>query len=142
MPIEVGTGGRTKYNRSRLGIPKTHSLDAACAGVSTPGIFLNTQQKALTIKAVGRGRYQRTTLNKYGFPRGYLKRQKCVNGIKTGDIVKANILTGKDAGLHIGPVVIRHSSNRFYIKLGNGERADGHRKYFILVDRSAGYEVI
>ncbi len=32
LPVEQGTGGRTKYNRTRLGLPKTHSLDAACAG--------------------------------------------------------------------------------------------------------------
>ena len=32
LPIEVSTGGRTKYNRTRLGLPKTHWLDAACVG--------------------------------------------------------------------------------------------------------------
>ena len=141
LPVEVGTGGRTKYNRSRLSIPKTHALDAACTGASTPVVLLSTQQKVLTIKAVGRGRYQRTTLNKYGFPRGYLKRQKCVNGIKTGDIVKANILTGKHSGSYIGPVVIRHNGGQFYIKLEDGTRPGGHCKYFTLVERSAGYEV-
>lgn len=141
LPVEVGTGGRTKYNRSRLGIPKTHSLDAACTGASTPDILLNTQQKAMTIKAVGRGKYQRTLPDKYGFPRGYLKRQKCVGGIKTGDIVKANILTGKHAGSYIGPVVIRHKG-QFCLKLKDGRKVEGHRKYFTLIDRSAGYEML
>lgn len=142
LPVEVGTGGRTKYNRSRLNIPKTHALDAACVGASIPDVLLNTWQEALTIKAVGRGKYQRTLPNSYGFPRAYLKRQKCVNGIKTGDIVRANILTGKDVGLYIGPVVIRHNGGQFYIKLEDGKRASGHRKYFTLVERSAGYEII
>ena len=32
LPIEVSTGGKTKYNRTRLGLPKTHWLDAACVG--------------------------------------------------------------------------------------------------------------
>ena len=32
MPIEVGSGGRTKFNRRRLGLPKDHWVDAACVG--------------------------------------------------------------------------------------------------------------
>src|SRR5262249_58916079 len=36
LPVETGTGGRTKWNRTRWGLPKTHWLDAVCVGVSTP----------------------------------------------------------------------------------------------------------
>ncbi len=32
LPVSVGTGGRTKWNRSRFGIPKTHAHDALCVG--------------------------------------------------------------------------------------------------------------
>ncbi|WP_017661710.1 RRXRR domain-containing protein, partial [Baaleninema simplex] len=32
LPVEVGTGGQTKFNRTRLGLPKTHGFDAACVG--------------------------------------------------------------------------------------------------------------
>jgi 5-methylcytosine-specific restriction endonuclease McrA len=32
LPVEVGTGGRTKCNRTQRGLPKTHWLDAACVG--------------------------------------------------------------------------------------------------------------
>ncbi|MDR4125499.1 RNA-guided endonuclease IscB, partial [Yanghanlia caeni] len=32
LPVELASGGRTKYNRSQLGVPKTHALDAACVG--------------------------------------------------------------------------------------------------------------
>src|SRR5262249_46458060 len=39
LPIEVGTGGRTKYNRTRQGLEKTHWLDAACVGASTPPLL-------------------------------------------------------------------------------------------------------
>ncbi len=28
LPVETGTGGMTKWNRNRRGIPKTHWLDA------------------------------------------------------------------------------------------------------------------
>ncbi|WP_307720806.1 RNA-guided endonuclease IscB [Pseudoduganella lutea] len=33
LPVETGTGGRTKWNRTRFGIVKTHALDAACVGI-------------------------------------------------------------------------------------------------------------
>ncbi|MEQ9487443.1 MAG: RNA-guided endonuclease IscB, partial [Alphaproteobacteria bacterium] len=36
LPVEVGTGGRTKYNRTIRGLDKTHYWDAACVGASTP----------------------------------------------------------------------------------------------------------
>ncbi|WP_240312645.1 RNA-guided endonuclease IscB [Vreelandella aquamarina] len=58
LPVAVGTGGRTKYNRQRLGIPKTHALDAACVGAFDA--LHAWQVPTLTIKAMGRGSYQRT----------------------------------------------------------------------------------
>ena len=36
LPVECGSGGRTKFNRTTRGLPKTHWLDAACVGASTP----------------------------------------------------------------------------------------------------------
>jgi len=36
LPVEVGTGGRTKWNRTQRGLPTSHWLDAACVGASTP----------------------------------------------------------------------------------------------------------
>jgi len=32
LPVESSSSGRTKFNRTRLGIPKRHALDAACVG--------------------------------------------------------------------------------------------------------------
>ena len=32
LPVKTGTGGRTKYHRTRLGIAKSHWGDAACVG--------------------------------------------------------------------------------------------------------------
>jgi hypothetical protein len=32
LTISTGSGGRTKFNRKRFSIPKTHALDAVCAG--------------------------------------------------------------------------------------------------------------
>ena len=68
LPIEGASGGRTKFNRWRLDIPKDHCLDAARVGaVDTIDRW---KQPVLSIKATGRGSYQRTRLDKYGFPRG------------------------------------------------------------------------
>src|SRR5258708_4023150 len=36
LPVECGTGGRTKFNRVTRGLEKTHWSDAACVGASTP----------------------------------------------------------------------------------------------------------
>ena len=72
LPLELASGGRTKLNRSRLDIPKTHALDAACVGEFSS--IQDWQQPTLRIKCTGRGSYQRTRLDKYGSPRGYLMR--------------------------------------------------------------------
>jgi 5-methylcytosine-specific restriction endonuclease McrA len=109
LPVEVATGGKTKFNRARFSIPKTHALDAASSG-NMPQL-LRWNMPVLAIKAVGRGSYQRTRLDKYGFPRGYLTRQKKAKGFQTGDIVRASIAKGKKAGVHIGRVAVRASGS-------------------------------
>jgi hypothetical protein len=40
LPVELDSGGLTKYNRQQYGITKSHWTDAACVGQSTP-ITLN-----------------------------------------------------------------------------------------------------
>ncbi|MBU2739741.1 RNA-guided endonuclease IscB [Acidithiobacillus concretivorus] len=109
LDVEVGTGGRTKWNRKRIHVPKAHCLDAACVG-HVDGME-NWQQPVLSIKATGRGSYQRTRLTKHGFPRGYLMRSKSVFGFQTGDRVKAVVTTGKKAGTYLGRVAIRASGS-------------------------------
>jgi 5-methylcytosine-specific restriction endonuclease McrA len=54
LPVEVSTGGKTKFNRTRLIIPKTHALDAACTG-TTPALQ-GWKISVLAIKAFGRER--------------------------------------------------------------------------------------
>ena len=76
LPVELASGGRTKYNRSQLGVPKTHALDAACVG--SVDAIQTWRRPTLQVKCTGRGSYQRTRLDKYGFPRGYLLRSKAV----------------------------------------------------------------
>ncbi len=38
LPVECGSGGRTKHNRTVRGLPKTHWLDAACMATPVRGI--------------------------------------------------------------------------------------------------------
>ena len=65
LPVEVGTGGRTKYNRSVRGLPKTHWLDAACVGASTPEVLKVEKMRPLIIIATGRGCRQMCGTNKH-----------------------------------------------------------------------------
>jgi 5-methylcytosine-specific restriction endonuclease McrA len=109
IPIACFTGGRTKFNRFRLGIPKTHALDAACVGEVSQ--LTNWKIPILQIKATGRGSYQRSRVTKYGFPRGYLPRAKTVYGFRTGDLVKATVPFGKKVGTYTGRVAVRSSGS-------------------------------
>lgn len=110
LPVETGSGGRTKWNRHRLSIPKSHALDAVCAGnMDFVAEIVDWQQPTLFITASGRGAYQRTRLTGAGFPRGYLMRKKMIFGFQTGDMVKAQVPAGKKMGVHAGRVAIRES---------------------------------
>lgn len=136
LPVETASSGRTKYNRNRFGVPKAHSLDAACVG--QVGDLRYWQQSALAIKAMGRGSYQRTRLNKYGFPRGYLMRQKSAFGFQTGDLVKAIVTGGKKAGVYVGRTAIR-ASGSFNIQTGCGLVQGIHYRFCSLLQRADGY---
>src|SRR5262249_24590818 len=67
LPIEVGTGGHTKYNRTRLGWPKSHWRDAAAVGASTPDRLDARVHSVLLIAAKGHGSRQMCRTDKYGF---------------------------------------------------------------------------
>ena len=108
LPISAWSGGRTRWNRARFRIGKTHALDALCVG-NIAGVDAGTLH-TLSISATGRGQYRRTLFDKYGFPRGYLMRQKRVHGIQTGDIVLATVPAPyKAQGTHKGRVAVRKS---------------------------------
>ncbi|HSG61619.1 MAG TPA: RNA-guided endonuclease IscB [Pseudomonadales bacterium] len=105
LPVEFGSGGRTKFNRIRQGYPKAHWIDAACVGESGASVYVPLSLKPLSINAVGRGGRQATRVNKYGFPIAKAKdKRKRANGFATGDVVRIDIPKGKWAGTHIGRV--------------------------------------
>jgi 5-methylcytosine-specific restriction endonuclease McrA len=118
LPVETGSGGLTKFNRSQQMLQKTHWLDAACVGKSTP--ILNIKGiKPLLITANGHGSRQSCRTDKFGFPSRHVPREKIHFGFQTGDIVRAVVTTGKKIGNYVGKVAIR-SSGSFNISTKNG----------------------
>ena len=107
LPLETASGGLTKFNRTRLGLPKTHWLDAACVGRSTPEHLLVESRAALQVKARGHGKRQRCGVNRYGFPIRHAPRVKRFFAFQTGDLVLAVVPRGKYAGAHVGGVAVR-----------------------------------
>jgi 5-methylcytosine-specific restriction endonuclease McrA len=132
LPVEVSTGGKTKFNRNRFNVPKTHALDAVCTG-NTPGLT-DWNLLAVNIKACGRGSYKRTNTDASGFPRAYLTRQKKAFGFQTGDIVSAIVPKGKRAGKYFGRVSVRARGS---FKIGNVN--DISHKHCRVIQRTDGY---
>jgi len=149
LPIEVGTGGRTKYNRQKKKLPKTHWLDAVCVGASTPenltvegmfatlsGYFVN--RHPLSIVATGHGSRQMSRMDRFGFPRTTAKRFKRVHRFQTGDMVKSVVPIGKKTGTYVGCIAVR-TSGSFNIKTETGTIQGISHRYCYLLQRADGY---
>ncbi|MDA8344880.1 MAG: hypothetical protein M0Z66_05280 [Thermaerobacter sp.] len=134
VPIEAGSGGPTKFNRTRLGLPKEHWLDASCVGTSTPDGLRIEGGPILRVKATGHGKRQRCGTDKYGFPIRHAPRQRRFFGFQTGDLVRAVVPYGKHAVVHVGRVEIRFRP-QFVLK-----GFDVHPKHLSLLQRADGYE--
>jgi len=136
LPVATASGGRTTWNRSRTGAPKSHTLDALHVGhLETVTAW---PSKVLVVAATGRGTYARTRTDRYGFPRLRLPRTKQVKGFATGDLVRATIPTGKNTGVHTGRVAVR-TTGSFNITTRHGTvQGIGHR-HVRLLQRADGY---
>ncbi|MEQ9235992.1 RNA-guided endonuclease IscB [Coleofasciculus sp. E2-BRE-01] len=148
LPVKAGTGGTTKFNRTRLGLPKTHWLDAACVGQSTPENLITGNINPLVIKATGHGNRQMAQIDKFGFPRrkkdGSYRvrtRTKEFHGFKTGDIVRAIVPTGKNKGTHIGRVTVR-AGRVFDLTTVKGKLQSINWKYFYPLWKADGYTYV
>ena len=124
LSLETGTGGRTKYNRSKQGYAKEHWLDAMCVGESGENVFVEKQHEVLEVKAMGRGSRQMCRVDGYGFPRTKAKSEKRVRGFQTGDIIRAVVPKGKKKGVYEGRVAVRKSGS-FNIKQGKQKAVQG-----------------
>jgi RRXRR protein/HNH endonuclease len=136
LPVSTGSGGLTKFNRTRLGLPKTHWLDAACVGVVETLEILTNQP--LLIKSQGHGNRQMCGTDKYGFPSRHRTNQKVYFGFQTGDLVKAVVTVGKKIGKHVGRIAVR-SSGSFNISTKIGLIQGIGHKYCQIIHRKDGY---
>jgi 5-methylcytosine-specific restriction endonuclease McrA len=135
LPVEAGTGGRTKYNRTQRGLPKAHWIDAACVGASTPERLQVAGVRPLAVKARGWGRRKRCNPDRFGFPRGHAVRRKACFGFRTGDLARAVVPRGKHVGVHVGRVAVRMTGR---LRVGN---CDGLSwKQCRVVHRMDGYD--
>lgn len=98
LPVTTGSGGLTKFNRTRLGLPKEHWIDAACVGV-TESLKILTE-KILKVKSIGQGTRRLCRMNKFGFPCSK-PRKKYNIPWRTGDIARTK------SGI-IGRVVVQN----------------------------------
>ena len=136
LPVSFSSGGLTKFNRTRLNLPKTHWLDAACVG-KVESLKILTRQPLL-IQATGHGSRQMCRTDKYGFPSRYVPRLKFVKGFQTGDIIKAVVTKSKKIGTYIGRIAVRSSGN-FNIT-SKGKIVQGiNYKYCAAIHKKDGY---
>ena len=109
LSVECGTGARTKMQRIKHGLPKTHYYDACCVGASTPARIDVSTACVAVWTAIGRGKRQMCQTDRYGFPRTHRARERKRYGFQTGDIVHASVWKGKHVGSWRGRVTCRSS---------------------------------
>jgi 5-methylcytosine-specific restriction endonuclease McrA len=137
LPVECGSGGLTKYNRTLRGLAKTHWCDAANVGQSTPEQLQVQGIRPLLITATGHGNRQMAGVKK-GFQIRHRQRQKKHHGFQTGEMVRARVPKGVHAGTHVGRVLVR-ATGSFDIKTKH-ERIGGiSAKYCHAIQHNDGY---
>ena len=137
LPVECGTGSRTKFNRTRLGLLKSHWADAACVGAGVPDRLV-IPASVLKITATGHGRRQMCGTDKHGFPVRHRTRSKRHFGFQTGDMVCATVPSGKKTGTHVGRVLCR-AAGSFDIQARTGRVSGISHKYCRTIHRQDGY---
>jgi hypothetical protein len=139
IPLETGTGGLTKYNRTRQGYPKKHWVDAACIGKTGESVEAIATMIPLTIEAKGRGSRQMCNMDRFGFPRAKAKaKAKRIKGFQTGDMVKACVTKGKNKGFYVGRVLVR-ATGSFDIKTSTKRVGGVSHRFCTLIQYADGY---
>ena len=138
LPIECGSGGLTKFNRAVRALPKSHWLDAACVGVSTPAPLQVKDTVPLLITANGHGNRQHCLMDKFGFPRTKPKQARVVKGLQTGDLVRAVVLIGTKVGTYTGRVAVR-ATGSFNITTDQGTVQGISHRFCTPIHRCDGY---
>jgi 5-methylcytosine-specific restriction endonuclease McrA len=140
LPVETGSGGLTKYNRTMQGLAKAHWVDAACVGKSTPAQVITDGIISLEIKATGHNSRQMCRMDKYGFPRTSAKGPRTVKGFRTGDLIRAIVTSGKKTGCYEGRVAVR-SSGSFNVTTAAGTIQGISHRYCLVIHRADGYGI-
>ncbi|MDQ2715441.1 MAG: RNA-guided endonuclease IscB [Chloroflexota bacterium] len=139
LPLETGSGGLSKYHRVQQGFPKTHWLDAACVGASTPEHLRTEDVIPLLITATGRGHRRLCNVNEIGFPSSHRKRHKRYFGYQAGDLVRAVVPeTLACRGTHVGQVAVR-AKGTFTITTKHGKITDVPYRFCTSIGRASGY---
>ena len=142
LPIEMSTGGRTKWNRTQRGIPKAHWLDAANVGQSTPPRLLWQHVRPLLIRAMGQQSRQMCRMDAHGFPRTRAKKPSAKHAFRTGDIVRAVVPAHlKNKGVHVGRMATR-ANGAFTIATRRGTVSDIGYRYCTRLQRNDGYSYL
>lgn len=139
LSVECGSGGLTKFNRTKRDLPKTHWLDAACVGKSTPERLSVKGIVPLLIKANGYGSRQLCLMDEHGFPRTKPKQKRFTHQFRTGDIVRASVPAHlNNPGIHVGRMTAK-ANGAFTIATRSGKVTDIGKKYCRRLQRADGY---
>lgn len=129
LSLATGTGGQTKFNRSKFNLEKTHFYDAACVGQIDSLEILANQPLIITCK--GHGGRQKAALNKYGYPIRY-NPLKPIKGWQSGDLAV-------DELGNLGRVNPRSQSNSFNFTIFGQKAKSIHVSKLQRVHRKDGY---
>ena len=140
LPVETGSGGLTKFNRSQQNLEKQHWIDAACVGLLTPTLNIKGV-KPLLISANGHGTRQSCRTDKFGFPIRHCSRIKFHFGFQTGDIVKAVVTSGKKIGKYVGRIATR-ATGSFNISTKDGLVQGISHKYCTAIHKKDGFSYV
>ena len=138
LPVEGGSGGRTKMQRIAHDLPKEHYYDALCVGESTPERFSALPVYIHVWGAKGRGTRQLAGLNRAGFPTRHRSRGRRHMGFQTGDLIRGTVVRGPYAGTWMGRVTVR-SRPRFVLTTAAGTRIEVPARACSLIQRQDGW---
>lgn len=139
LPVEGGSGGRTKMQRIAHGLPKEHYYDALCVGKSTPKSFTTAPVYVQIWSAKGRGMRQICRTDKHGFPIRYVARSKRRFGFQTGDLVRIHKAQGVNAGVWTGRLTAR-PDGRFVVTTADDLKIEVSWQVCRLLQRGDGWQ--
>jgi hypothetical protein len=134
LPVTVGSGGQTKFNRKTLGWSKAHWLDAAAVGCI--GALRLATQQPLLVTCKGQGGRQKGVFDKYGQPKrnkqgkAQIRPLKPIHGWRSGDIARCNGVVGR-----ISP----RTTGSFEMRPMGGKPFSKPARLFTAIHKNDGY---